>query len=58
MNKTLSEEIKVNAQKNTESVINWLKNIPDKHLYKFLMFNIKDFYPVKGKVVMGGHKIY
>ena len=30
---------------NTESVINWFKNIPNKHLYKFLMFHIKDFYP-------------
>ena len=35
------------------------KNIPNKHLHKILMFNIKDFYPVnKRKVVMGGHKIY
>ena len=44
INKTLSEEIKVNEWKNTESVINWFKNIPNKHLYKFLMFDIKDFY--------------
>ena len=40
----LSEEINVNEWKNTESVINWLKNIPDKHLYKFLVFDIKDVY--------------
>ena len=57
INKTLSEEIKVNEWKNTESVINWFKNIPNKHLYTFLMFDIKDFYPSIKKAVMGGHKI-
>ena len=52
INKTLSEEIKVNEWKNTESVINWFKNIPNKHLYKFLMFDIKDFYPsIKEKLL-------
>ena len=45
INKTLSEETKVNEWKNTESVINWFKSIPNKHLYTFLMFDIKDFYP-------------
>ena len=51
INKTLSEEIKVNEWKNTESVINWLKSIPNKHLYTFLMFDITDFYPsVKEKL--------
>ena len=44
MKLNLSEEINVNEWKNTESVINWLKNIPDKHLYKFLMFDINHFY--------------
>ena len=52
INTTLSEKIKVNEWKNTESVINWFKNIPNKHLYKFLMFDIKDFYPsIKGKLL-------
>ena len=58
INTTLSEKIKVNEWKNTESVINWFKNIPNKHLYKFFMFDIKDLYPsIKKKAVMGGHKI-
>ena len=57
INKTLSEETKVNEWKNTESVINWFKSIPNKHLYTFLMFDIKDFYPSIKKAVMGGHKI-
>ena len=43
-NANLSDEIKVNEWKNTESVINWFKNIPNKDLYKFLMFDIKDLY--------------
>ena len=37
---------------NTGSVINWFKKIPNKNLYKFLMFDIKDFYPsVKEKLL-------
>ena len=35
INETLPEEIKVNEWKNTESVKNWFKNIPKKHLYQF-----------------------
>ena len=31
MNTTLSEKIKVNEWKNAESIINWFKNIPNKH---------------------------
>ena len=27
-----------------ESVINWFKNMSNKHLYKFLMFDIKNMY--------------
>ena len=34
-----------NSVKNTSSVITWFRNIKDKHLYKSLIFNIKDFYP-------------
>ena len=54
INKTLSEEIKVNEWKNPESVINWFKSIPNKHLCTFLMSDIKDFYPsVKEKLLWG-----
>ena len=32
--------------------MNWFKNIPNKHLFKFLMFDIKDFYPsIKEKLL-------
>ena len=54
INKTLSEEIKVNEWKNPERVINWFKSIPNKHLCTFLMSDIKDFYPsVKEKLLWG-----
>ena len=52
INTTLSEKIKVNECKNTSSVINWFKKIPNKSLYKFLMFDIKDFFPsIKQKLL-------
>ena len=52
INKTLPEQTKVNEWKNTQSIINWFKNIPNKHLYTFLMFGIKDFYPsIKEKLL-------
>ena len=55
---TLSEKLKVKKRKNSESVVNWFKNIPNKYLYKFLMFDIKETYPsIKEKSIMEGHKI-
>ena len=41
----LCSNLKVNEWKNTSSVITWFRNIKDKHLYEFLIFDIKDFYP-------------
>ena len=58
INTTLSEKLKVKKWKNAESVVNWFKNIPNKYLYKLLMFDIKATYPsIKEKSIMGGHKI-
>ena len=52
INKTLSEEIKLNERRNTEKVINWFKSIPNKHLHTFLMYDIQDFYPsIKEKLL-------
>ena len=45
INSKLCEIIKVNEWKNTASVINWFKKIQRKNSHKFLMFDIKDFYP-------------
>ena len=35
----------MNEWKNTASMIDWFKKIESKSSNKFLMFNIKDFYP-------------
>ena len=45
INKRLCTSLNINQWKNTESVIEWFKRIEQKHLYKFIMFDIKDFYP-------------
>ena len=45
INSLVCSNLKVNEWKNTSSVITWSRNIKDKHLYKFLIFDIKDFYP-------------
>ena len=31
--------------KNTASIMKWFKRIEQKHLYKFIIFDIKDFFP-------------
>ena len=41
----LVSKLSVNEWKNTISVITWFGNINNKRLYKFLQFDIKDFYP-------------
>ena len=45
VNTTLSKKLNANEWKNTGNVINWFKNISNKHLYKLSLFDIKDFYP-------------
>ena len=45
INKRLCTSLNINQWKNTASVTEWLKKIEQKHLYKFIMFDIKDFYP-------------
>ena len=45
INSKLCEILKENEWKNTASVINWFKKIESKSSHKFLMFDIKDFYP-------------
>ncbi len=45
INNSLKDALKVNQWKNTASVINWFKQIPDKQSHTFVMFDIKDFYP-------------
>ena len=45
INSKLCEILKVNEWKNTANVINWFKKVESKNSHKFLMFDIKDFYP-------------
>ena len=40
----LFEATKINQWKNTVSAIKWFSLLKDKHLIKFFMFDIKDFY--------------
>ena len=37
--------IKVNQWKNSQSVIEWFKNIPDKRHHTFVSFDVVEFYP-------------
>ena len=45
MNKELRHKFNLNQWKNTEDVIDWFKRINEKQLCKFVIFDIKDFYP-------------
>ena len=45
LNSKLRTELSLNQWKNTASVIEWFKNINEKHLNKFMLFDIKEFYP-------------
>ena len=41
----LFQATEINQWKNTVSAIKWFSSLKDKHLMKFVMFDIKDFYP-------------
>ena len=45
INTSLRNLIKVNQWKDTREVIEWFKNITNKQKHKFIVFDIKDFYP-------------
>ena len=42
---SLIKQSKVNQWKNTQNVIEWFMSIEEKRKYKFIVFDIKDFYP-------------
>ena len=46
INKRLCTSLNINKWKNTASIIEWFKRIEQTHLYKFIMLNIKGFYPL------------
>ena len=45
INKRIRTSLGINQWKNTASVIEWFKNIHEKHKHKFMVFDVKDFYP-------------
>ena len=45
INSSLIKQLKVNQWKNTQNVIEWFMKIEEKSKYKFIVFDIKDFYP-------------
>jgi len=52
INDSLRNSLALNQWKNTTDVINWFINIKEKNLCKFMIFDIKDFYPsIKEKLL-------
>ena len=45
INSNLKISLGINQWKNTTSVVDWFKSIPDKSRHSFVIFDIKDFYP-------------
>ena len=45
INNKLRNKLKLNQWKNTSTVIDWSKSIKNKNECKFMIFDIKDFYP-------------
>ena len=45
INSNLQNALGINQWKNTNNVIDWFKNIQNKTVHTFTMFDIKDFYP-------------
>ena len=45
VNKELRQNINCNQWMNSTNVIEWFMNIPCKSQHKFVIFDIKDFYP-------------
>ena len=44
-NKEIRHKFNLDQWKNTEDVIDWFKSINEKQHCKFVIFDIKDFYP-------------
>ena len=44
-NKNIREAMGLNQWRNTDTVIDWFKSIRNKHLCKFIIFDIREFYP-------------
>ena len=58
INSQLRNDLKLNQWKNTDNVIDWFKKIPNKHAHKFMIFDIKDFYPSISKKLLTNALIF
>ena len=45
INLAIREHFRFNQWKNTQNVIDWFNEIPDNKFHKFVVFDIKEFYP-------------
>ena len=45
INQQLRNILKINQWKNTQSVVDWFKNLQNKKKLKFVVFDIENFYP-------------
>ena len=52
INVNLRNSLQLNDQKNTQKVIDWFKGIDNKQHYKFIMLDVKDFYPLISKELL------
>ena len=52
INKKLLNVTKVNQWKNTSSVLQWFKNLPNKYRYAFIIFDVVEFYPSISETVL------
>ena len=51
-NNVLKTKLGINQWKNTAEVIEWFKAIPNKKQHKFVVFDVKDFYPSISKKLL------
>ena len=54
INSAVRSATMTNQWKNCHSVIEWFKNLKDKHTLSFLMFDIVDFYPSISEKLLNG----
>ena len=52
INKELRNKLQLQQWNNTTAVINWFKKIENKNKYKFMIFDIKDFYSLISKKLL------
>ena len=56
INLAIREHFSFNQCKNTQNVIDWFNEIPNKKVHKFVVFDIKDFYPLINPFMHNGVK--